>query len=262
MRDLIDVRRLVAALPSDDGWAAPVVLDEVTSTNAEAQRAAELWQPVLAELQLAGRGRLGRGWSEVPRAGLAMSVLVPRPPDPGWLPLLAGLAVHEALRENGVGATLKWPNDVLLPADEDRKVCGILCELDTRRDLVVVGIGINVDHERAELPVATATSLRLAGADLDRTDLAAAVLVRLRRAHEAMMKGGAVAAVVRTDYRGACSTIGRAVDVHLPDGTVERHHVTAVDDDGSLRLRGRSDSVRAGDVHHIRPVTSPPRERV
>lgn len=253
MRAPLDVRRLTTQLPATAGWAPPVVLDEVGSTNAEALRRGHLWQPVLAELQVSGRGRLGRGWQEVPRAGLAMSVLVPRVDPPGWLPLLAGLAVHEAVRAKGVEARLKWPNDVLLPADRDRKVCGILCELDPRSGHVVVGIGVNVDHEEAELPVPTATSLRLVGAEVDRTDLAATVLTRLRVHHEAMAKGAAAAGAAQRAYRAACVTIGQRVELHLPDGSVEQDEATGVDPDGALRVRGRSDSVRAGDVRHIRP---------
>src|SRR5699024_655383 len=147
-----------------------------------------------------------------------MSVVVPAVHPPGWLPLAAGLAVRSALADEGVEARLKWPNDVLLPGDEGRKVCGILCQgrLDGQ---VVVGIGINVGHERGALPVQTATSLRLVGARVDRTDLAAGVLTHLRRQHTALTKGGEAAAQVRADYAAACATLGRRVVVHRPDGT-------------------------------------------
>lgn len=253
MRTSVDVRRLTQALPERDGWQPPVVLAEVGSTNVEARRRGVPWQPVLAEQQTAGRGRLGRRWGEVPRAGVAVSVLVPRVQPDGWLPLVTGLAVREAVAAAGVQADLKWPNDVLLPADEDRKTCGILCELVPGTDLVVVGAGVNVDHDRDELPVPGATSVRLAGGRVDRTGLAARLLIGLRRRHAAVRAGGTQAAAVREEYRAACVTIGREVDVHLPDGSVQRHHVAGVADDGGLRLRGRFDSLSAGDVHHIRP---------
>ena len=80
-------------------------------------------------------------------------------------------------------AALKWPNDVLLTSEGNRKVCGILCEyrpaLRSAEALVVVGIGINVSQTRDQLPVDTATSLALAGAgDVDREDLLTTVLDR------------------------------------------------------------------------------------
>ena len=43
-----------------------------------------------------------------------------------WLPLLAGLAVSDGIRQEAdLPADLKWPNDVLLLG---RKVCGVLAE--------------------------------------------------------------------------------------------------------------------------------------
>ena len=102
----IDVQRLATALPTSQGWGEVHHLPVVGSTNVEAAERALVWSPVVAELQTAGRGRLGREWHEVPSAGLAMSVLVPLTPSPGWLPLVAGLAVRSALAEVGVAARL------------------------------------------------------------------------------------------------------------------------------------------------------------
>lgn len=257
----IDVQRLATALPKSRGWGEVVHHEAIGSTNADALERAVPWSPVVAELQTAGRGRLGRAWQEVPGAGLAMSVLVPAVPAPGWLPLAAGLAVRSALTEVGVGAELKWPNDVLVPADGDRKVCGVLCQMLPSGTGVVVGIGINVHHERDQLPVATATSLRLVGAQVDRTDLAASVLGALHGLHADLAAGDERAKRVHLAYREACGTIGRLVDVHRPDGSVVTATATGVDDDGRLVVSadGRSDTVAAGDVQHIRPAGASPR---
>ena len=85
---------------------------------------------LVAEHQVAGRGRLDRVWTSPPRAGLTVSFLL-RPDVPaarrGWLPLLTGVALAESVGEvTGVRASLKWPNDLL--AVDGRKLAGILAE--------------------------------------------------------------------------------------------------------------------------------------
>lgn len=260
MQNPIDVHRLTAALPPAQGWGKVVHLAEVGSTNAEAQRRGALWSPVLTDLQTAGRGRLGRQWQDRPEVSLALSVAVPAVDPPGWLPLATGLAVRSALGEHGVQAVLKWPNDVLLPADGHRKVAGILCQQIPGESAVVVGVGINVEHERAELPVGTATSLRLVGARVGRTDLAAAVLTQVQRLHADLSAGGESAARVRRSYERACATIGRRVVLHRPDGSRDEAEATGVDAEGRLRVTGPqgSDTVAAGDVQHIRASGASP----
>lgn len=249
----MDVQRLTTLLPPEDGWGDVVHLPQVDSTNAAAATRAALWAPVITEHQTAGRGRLGRPWQDTPGASLAMSVVVPAVDPPGWLPLATGLAVRSALVGEGVDAHLKWPNDVLLPQDGGRKVCGILCQAQADGS-VVVGIGINVGHDRGDLPVETATSLRLVGAQVDRTSLAAAVLTHLRHRHAALTAGGDRAQAARDAYVRSCATLGRRVVVHHPDGTREEVETTGLDLQGRLcitRMSG-SDTVAAGDVQHIR----------
>lgn len=261
MQNPIDVHRLSAALPPARGWGKVVHLAEVGSTNTEAQRRGSLWSPVLTDLQSAGRGRLGRSWQDRPEVSLALSVVVPAVDPPGWVPLATGLAVRAALDEHGVHAVLKWPNDVLLPADDHRKVAGILCQQVPGQPAVVVGVGINVDHARADLPVATATSLRLVGVRVDRTDLAASVLTHLHRIHADLAAGGERGRRVRRSYELACDTIGRRITLHRPDGGREQVEATGIDPDGRLRVTGPSgsDTVAAGDVQHIRAPGASPR---
>jgi BirA family biotin operon repressor/biotin-[acetyl-CoA-carboxylase] ligase len=143
---------LRAALTDGDGgaraWRALELVASTGSTNADVAARARAGEPeglvLVADHQDAGRGRLDRGWVAPPRSSLSVSVLL-RPGAAGvppqrlsWLPLLAGLAVVDALtRRCGLAARLKWPNDVLVPAGgvpagegpELRKICGILAEL-------------------------------------------------------------------------------------------------------------------------------------
>lgn len=100
---------------------------------------------VLAEEQIAGRGRLGRRWYSPPGTGIWLGILL-RPagePASGVFALRAGLAVAGALGDLGAQAALKWPNDVVL---ENRKVAGILCEARSGGggSWIAAGVGLNV----------------------------------------------------------------------------------------------------------------------
>jgi BirA family biotin operon repressor/biotin-[acetyl-CoA-carboxylase] ligase len=250
------------------------------SAGSPAPGEGALWWVVATDHQTGGRGRLGRAWTVPDRASLAVSVAVPvaEPGQAGWLPLLAGLALVRAVGELSGAAgraltpRLKWPNDVLVPEDGDRKLSGILCELVTvgDRQVVVVGTGVNVDQTREELPVDTATSLALAGVTVRREDLLVAYLDRLAESLAesgiASLPGGPAhsrhrsatgAAAVRAAYREACSTIGLAVRVHLPTGSAAVGTAVGVDDDGALVVRTGSTTrtFAAGDVVHVRPAT-------
>jgi BirA family transcriptional regulator, biotin operon repressor / biotin---[acetyl-CoA-carboxylase] ligase len=225
-----------------------------------------VWWVVVTDHQTGGRGRLGRAWTVPDRASLAVSVAVPvaDPAQAGWMPLLAGLALSRAVRRvtessgHALTARLKWPNDVLLADDGDRKLSGILCELVMAgsRQVVVVGTGVNIDQTRDELPVSTATSLALAGARVSREDLLVAYLDELTTVLAGAGEGSAGAAGVRTAYREACSTIGLTVRVHLPTGDAVEGTAVGVDDDGALVVRTDHgmQTFAAGDVVHVRPA--------
>jgi len=237
------------------------VLDEVGSTNVAlvaAARAGASRGVLTTEFQTSGRGRLDRVWTAPPRSGLAVSVLLSPPVLARrwtWLPLLTGLAVVDALAVAGVPAGvevgLKWPNDVLVGG---RKVAGILAErVDESR--VVIGMGLNVTLQVEDLPVPTATSLLIAGASmLDRTILLADYLAAFST-HYRRWAAAADDAVVREHYRRASTTIGRAVEVALPDGSSRRGSAVDVDPTGALVVDTGSAGllvVAAGDVRHVR----------
>lgn len=256
MRERLDGQALHEALvTSGSPWADLSVHAELASTNAEASRDPAPWHVVVADHQVAGRGRMGRSWETPSGTSVTLSAVVPAPPAlRGWVPLVAGLAVSRALeRVACLHAALKWPNDVLVAEDGWRKVSGILCE--AREGLVVVGIGVNVDQAREELPVETATSLRLCGAaGLRREDVVTAVLQELAGLHGDLTAGGAARERVQAAYRAACRTIGRPVELHLAGGVSRSALATGVDPEGRLVVRDGSGeyAVAAGDVVHAR----------
>ena len=126
------------------------VFHQVTSTLDVIHELAKAGAPagtiVLAEEQVAGRGRQGRSWYSPPGAGIWLGYLA-RPhavPESGVMALRVGLAVCDALEELGIEACLKWPNDVMVA---ERKAAGILCEarwLGGKTGWIAVGVGINV----------------------------------------------------------------------------------------------------------------------
>jgi BirA family biotin operon repressor/biotin-[acetyl-CoA-carboxylase] ligase len=142
--------------------------------------------------QTEGRGRLGRTWTSPPGTAILCSVLLRPPPErvAAELSLVAGTAVAEALEVAvGLAVQVKWPNDVML---NRRKVAGILAEAS--EGTVVVGIGVNVNEERTELPentqVAAASLYTIDGVKRDRAPLLAAIVERLERNYDAWLERG------------------------------------------------------------------------
>jgi BirA family biotin operon repressor/biotin-[acetyl-CoA-carboxylase] ligase len=296
-RPPLSPRALGRALVTPEGlWSRIDVRAQTRSTNADVSAAALRGEPeglvIVAEQQTAGRGRRDRLWVSPPRAGLTLSMLL-RPGDAGvaagayaWLPLLAGVALVEAVRRVAeVDAVLKWPNDLLVstgkPAGNDTgesagngaektagngagmtsmgKAAGILAEV--AGDAVVVGIGLNVTTSLDELPETAglpATSLRVAGAaNTDRDPLLRAFLRGFAGWYRGWLEAGADAEMsgLLTAYRRDCATIGRAVRVLLPAGDPIEGEAVAVDNDGQLVVRtadGVDHRISAGDVLHVR----------
>jgi BirA family biotin operon repressor/biotin-[acetyl-CoA-carboxylase] ligase len=231
------------------------------STNAVAATDPVPGRVVVTDHQTAGRGRLDRGW-ETP-AGMALTfsaVVDPELPDRHWpwLPLLAGVAVADAVRRaSGLVTSLKWPNDVLVG---DRKLAGILVErvAGASGPVAVVGVGVNV--HQTELPVPHATSLALEGAALDRADLLQAVLAGISGELAGWRSSGGDPAGLRASYTAQCGTLGRDVRVELPGGRTTDGRAEDVDPLGRLVVRGAdggTQALSAGDVVHLR-VPNPP----
>jgi BirA family transcriptional regulator, biotin operon repressor / biotin---[acetyl-CoA-carboxylase] ligase len=146
----------------------------------------------VCEEQTAGRGRLGRGWDAPAGAAILCSVLL-RPPEgrrAAELSLVGGMAAADAVEQAlGLAAQIKWPNDVMV---NRYKVAGVLAE--ARDGAVVLGIGINVNQTRSQLPAdarTPAASLRtIDGVPRDRAAVLADLLGRLEAAYDGWIDGG------------------------------------------------------------------------
>src|SRR3954447_3501975 len=267
-RPALDGPALAAALTRDSTlWRSLEVVDEIGSTNAALAAAAAGEQGagaavegtvLVAEHQVAGRGRLDRVWTSPPRAGLTVSFLL-RPDVPaarrGWLPLLTGVALAEAVGEvSGVRASLKWPNDLL--AGDGRKLAGILAE--STGTAVVLGVGLNVSTTADELPETGTSLARVTGGTVDRAPVLLAFLRAVERRCRSWTAalGDPVASGLAQDYLGWSSTVGSDVAVSLPDGSTLEGTAQAVDWDGRLVVATPQGPVElaSGDVRHVRRV--------
>jgi BirA family transcriptional regulator, biotin operon repressor / biotin---[acetyl-CoA-carboxylase] ligase len=197
----------------------------------------------VAEHQSGGRGRLGRSWTAPPASSILVSILL-RPPAERTLPqlsLVAAVAAAEAVESaTGLAAQVKWPNDVML---NRRKVGGIISEVTG--GMVVVGIGINVNQTRDELPLDAPTepgSLRsLTGQSYDRAALLGSLLARLERAYDLWREQG---------LDGVYAELGARDFLRGRRVTVDGEPATAVQiaRDGRLEI--------ANDAHEARAIES------
>ncbi|MFK7695729.1 biotin--[acetyl-CoA-carboxylase] ligase [Paenibacillus sp. HJGM_3] len=235
--------KLLAALKTRTMGRRLKLLDEVDSTQTVAHQlaleGADEGTLVVAEQQLAGRGRMGKAWHSPKGKGIWMS-LVLRPTIPmhftPQLTLLTAVAVCRAIRKlAGVPAAIKWPNDILI---EGRKVCGILLESvaeDERLRYVIAGIGISVNLEQDDYPDELrpiATSLRLAaGREIDRIALLTLVLEEFEALYTLYHEHGFEP--IRTSWEALTMSLGGQVRANTAKGTITGTAL-AIDEMGAL----------------------------
>lgn len=229
---------------------------------------------VIADHQTAGRGRLQRGWEDATGRGLLGSYILCAdllPEQPSLAVMAAGLAVQRAIGECCPQLEdrirLKWPNDVIaLEADGPVKVAGILVESIFRQDElsgVILGIGVNVNQQRDELPSIRPgglppSSLTMLGgggrrprgncSPIDRENL----LVPLCRALDELCAGGSrpPAEAIHGNWQRALFGLGAFVTADTADGPVHGRAV-GTSRQGALLVRAASGEmleIHAGDV--------------
>ena len=211
---------------------------------------------ILAEMQTAGRGRLGA-------VGFARHrYLAQHHPAPAFFPielpklnLLAVVALSRAVKAVlDIRPLVKWPNDLYY---QDRKLAGILTEVTGelgRLEHVIMGVGINVNQRSNDFPLELRTkagSLRMAtGCFVDRKDLLRKYLQCFEEEYFYALEQGFGRCL---DYcRQYTATLGRPVEVD--DGRkVYRGEAVAIADDGALIIAhdGQRIPVMAGDVQPL-----------
>lgn len=227
--------------------------DELPSTNAWLSQAPPGGDALcIADSQVRGAGRRGRGWRSRP-GDLTFSVrrrFSSPPARLAPLALVTGISVARTLREiTSLDVLLKWPNDLLLAGS---KLGGLLVE--ARAGAVVGGIGINL------LPTpADGTSLGDFGVPAHARDRLAGTIAARLLGDWARFDGEGWS-VYAEAWQALDALHGRAVSVHegaplvgarIPSAASWSGVARGLEADGALRVEradGTVRSVHAGDV--------------
>jgi BirA family biotin operon repressor/biotin-[acetyl-CoA-carboxylase] ligase len=236
---------------------------EIGSTNDRARSA--LVDPggdglaVVADRQLAGRGRMGRTWLSPAGVNLLVSVglRLDLPAERAWwLAAGAALALRSAAAEAAgpeAGLAVRWPNDLV--TGDGLKVAGMLIETEVEGARVawaVIGLGVNVNWRRADMPsdiAAGATSLAdLAGAPIDRVALLGSLLAALDEEVTAIEAGTSP----QVRFQSASWLTGREIEVETPAGRLTGV-AGPITDTGGLVLDGPTvqTTVTVGEVIRV-----------
>ncbi|MGH8133240.1 MAG: biotin--[acetyl-CoA-carboxylase] ligase [Steroidobacteraceae bacterium] len=217
---------------------------------------------LLAEYQTAGRGRRGRSWLAPPGGAICLSLswtFREVPANLSALGLVIGVCALRALKDLGVaGATLKWPNDLLVGGG---KLGGVLIDLRAESAgpaCVVIGIGVNVAlgatlmKQIAESGM-PAADLKSAGLAESSRNAVAAVLISACVRGLKDFEGQGLKFFIE-EWRLADALRGRRVEVRAAEG-VSRGLACGIDADGALRVETAQGVKRfiSGDVT-VRPA--------
>lgn len=236
---------------------------QITSTNTAAMHWASEGAPdgslVIAEQQIAGKGRMGRSWIADTGKNLTFSLIL-RPDLPahrlGLVTLTAGTAVARSIQAllPAFDVRIKWPNDILI---DGRKCCGMLLESAIGQsggghvDAVILGIGLNVNQDTfpPDLNVPATSLLLAAGRLFPRAPLLASLLSQIEIYYDRLLDGDEEG--IRSEYTAILDRRGERITLrHTRNDEVVTGLLLGIADDGALRLE-TGDGVRtfyAGDV--------------
>lgn len=237
---------------TDKNWHI-VILDEVGSTNDEAQKYCSQKGKrtvVAAKKQTMGRGRRGRVWQSL-SGNLFFSAAIEFPlSDLGKLVIISSLSVLKAIKklqpEADVG--LKWPNDVLLGG---KKVCGMLLE-KAKGDYIIIGIGVNIKQS----PLASdimypATSLAENGIAATAEEFLHLFLQIFSATSDNLSAESF--AELRKEWEQNAYRLGQKIEIRQND-EVKKGLFLGIDADGGLLLKTgeKTEKFMAGDVFYIK----------
>ena len=193
---------------------------------------------IMAEAQTAGKGRKGRKWSSE-TGGLYFTIILKpskiKVEQASSLTQIMAISVCKAVRNLGVKAYLKWPNDVLF---KGKKFCGILSEAVTKNNILkglVIGVGINIEQKNivSDKPFITLAEI---GVKVSKSVLTESIISNF----ETIKKQNFV-----QEFKKLCPAINKEIIVDGKKGIFED-----IDDCGRMILKTGSgrEIIIAGDV--------------
>lgn len=218
---------------------SPIYFDKLDSTNTKCKELAKNGAPhgtaVIADLQTAGKGRLGRRFCSPKGAGLYCTVLIREGFDMETVGLItpcAAVAAAKAIEEvSGQAASIKWVNDIFMGG---RKLCGILTEASLP-DFAVIGIGINLLCDKKDFPEdlhSIVTSIEeQTGRIITPKEMENALLRHLSNELQGLKNRAFL-----TEYKKRSFLIGKEVNVHSGND-VYSAKVMGVDDNAGLMIK-------------------------
>ena len=239
--------------------------EKITSTSAVARDLTARQNPatlhgmvIAAEVQTGGIGRLGRAWVS-PGGGIWTTIIL-KPTIPidrlFMLTMVGSIAVVRSVKKiSGIGALIKWPNDIYIGK---KKVGGVITELSAEGPIVhycLVGIGIDVNIPLQDLPPQLRESATSLSAELGHEVERAPLLSTLLREFELryyQVESGEYDSVVR-EWKSLSCTLEHRVRIHAGNRTFDGDAID-IDDYGALLVRkdsGAVERVIAGDCMHV-----------
>lgn len=219
-----------------------IVLDKIDSTNNYLKILAKDSKKekilVVANMQTAGRGRLGRNFLSNNASGIYMSMLI-RPTFnleyAKKLTCLVASAVSIAIEKmTNLDAKIKWVNDIYI---NNKKVCGILTEAATQfeggnLEYIIIGIGVNMYHQHFDddLVKKVTTIEDESGQIYSRNDLIITIINQVNQYLENITND-----IYMEDYIKRSLVINKKVELQKND-TTQEVLVKGITKDGELEI--------------------------
>lgn len=223
--------------------------DKLASTNDEAVKPTYAEGDIVwADVQSAGRGQRGHKWESREGENITFSAIF----EPTFLPAtkqfllseVVALAVVDAMRYYGVGARIKWTNDIYVG---DRKLAGILIEhklSGVNISRTIAGIGLNVNQLEFSADLPNPVSMRqITRLELDCREVLERVAEKLMERYEMLRRGEEQQ--LQADYH---ELLYRRDALHwyfLPDGKAFRGTIRGVEPSGALIVENEKGEQRS-----------------
>lgn len=248
----------IGSMLAEDSMFSNISYYPVTgSTNDQAKLLAEDQAPegtlVVADCQKSGKGRRGRQWISPAGENVYFSFVLRPQIDPSgasMLTLVAAMAVLDAVKNQGIDAKIKWPNDIVA---DGRKLCGILTEMSSQMtcvNYIVQGIGINIHQKTFDAQIADmASSLDLASQkSIKRSEVLTDVLTAFEIYYKMFLRTGDLS-LLTDEYNENLVNMGRQIRI-IEKGTERIGLSSGIDRYGRLiaEIDGHTEYIVSGEV--------------